>query len=437
MKALDNSGELRVFPAKPSECGRKGMGVICQQGSVGLETTYGRELDDTLADASVRVGDNETLERVLRGCRLRKLKEDMRQYLTTGSTVQVVLGAGINSDGEPVADGTPFEEPGGAIPKDWELACQLERVQEQDRGDILEALGQLLSVRKPQIAAFSCVASILVVPKDHRLCDMPNITENALQWDPRCHSIGDLLERAPPFPSFVAALGAGSGGLQQGAASSSEVARPEQAALGGSAGSDTIGKNRDNSRAGAQTAVTAETSDDAMPVDETFPKMIAKLQGMKRNREEEDSIIIMPVSATSSVSFNSNFDAENAISRDDREWAIKELDEIRGPITLTLHLNEPREITGIALAHRAHQQYTAFMQCYVQTPEEQIPDNKLTFTQDREVQGALLPAPFISQVVQVHFSRDQISAGEGTPGLRGIILLGREPTDSLDARKRR
>ena len=42
----------------------------------------------------------------------------MRQYLTTGSTVQVVLGAGINSDGEPVEDGTPFEEPGGAIPKD-------------------------------------------------------------------------------------------------------------------------------------------------------------------------------------------------------------------------------------------------------------------------------------------------------------------------------
>ena len=94
-------------------------------------------------------------------------------------------------------------------------------------------------------------------------------------------------------------------------------------------------------------------------------------------------------------------------------------------------------VAYIAIAHRAYQQYTAFMQCYVQTPEEQIPDNKLTFTQDREVQGALLPAPFISQAVQVHFSRDQISAGEGTPGLRGIMLLGREPTDSLAARKRR
>ena len=73
----------------------------------------------------------------------------------------------------------------------------------------------------------------------------------------------------------------------------------------------------------------------------------------------------------------------------------------------------------------------------VQTPEEQIPDNKLTFTQDREVQGALLPAPFTSQEVQVLFSKDQISEGEGTPGLRGIMLLGRELTDNPNARKRR
>ena len=420
VQALDDSGELQAFPAKPSECGRKGMVAICQQGSVQLETTYGQELDDTLVDACVRVGDNETLKRALQGCKLRKLKEDMRKHLTTNPTVLVVLGARINDDGEPAADGTPFVKPGTILPMECELAGQLGRVQEQDRGDIIEALRQLLSARKSPVNAVNCASGILVMSMNHELCGVSDITERALQWDPKRHSIDDLLARSPPSPSSDATLGAGSGSLQQNAASSDQQqsmansddeARPVQAALGGQASSP--------------------AADDVMSVEETFSNLMEKIQKIKRSREAGDCIVIDPVSATSNVSFNSNFDAENATRRDDTEWAIQQ--NPTGQITFTLQLKEPVEILGLGTAHRADHRYAAFTQCYVQTPEKQMPEKKLTFTASREMQVNMLPAPFTTQQVQVLFSRDGISDGGGTPGLRGIVLLGREPADGSGA----
>ncbi|OUT63310.1 MAG: hypothetical protein CBB71_00525 [Rhodopirellula sp. TMED11] len=130
------------------------------------------------------------------------------------------------------------------------------------------------------------------------------------------------------------------------------------------------------------------------------------------------------------MSFNSNFAAGNAINDNGEEWAILEPDKLQEPITITLHLSEPWLIKALAIAHRTDVRYPAFKQCYVQTPSEQFPTNELTFTQDRGVQSAMLQVPFTSQEVQVLFSQEEVFAGEGTPGLRGIMLLGCKPSDS-------
>ena len=69
-------------------------------------------------------------------------------------------------------------------------------------------------------------------------------------------------------------------------------------------------------------------------------------------------------------------------------------------------------------------------------PGRRASENKLTFTESREVQIAMLREPFISSRVEIKFPSDQISTGEGTPGLRGIMLIGCDPAEDGGKKRR-
>jgi len=52
------------------------------------------------------------------------------------------------------------------------------------------------------------------------------------------------------------------------------------------------------------------------------------------------------------------------------------------------------------------------------------------------VQIAMLQKPFTSSRVEIKFLSDQISTGEGTPGLRGIMLIGCDPAEGGEKKRR-
>ena len=180
-----------------------------------------------------------------------------------------------------------------------------------------------------------------------------------------------------------------------------------------------------------------------MPVEGVFNDMLNKLQTMKRDRSKEDSEMDRPnadsgllaiKSATASEAFSEDFRAENAIRDDGREWAIPAGSE--NSITYTLELDEQKEILGLGLAHRVEPRWKFFKQCYVQMPGRRASENKLTFTESREVQIAMLRERFIGSSVEIKFPSDQISTGEGTQGLRGIMLIGCDQAEDGGKKRR-
>ena len=257
------------------------------------------------------------------------------------------------------------------------------------------APGQLGALRNPPCSVLQCMQSILLVPPNHQLLEIPHIIQRALTWNPREHELNSL------YDAVV---------LQE----------PLQ-----------------------QVAAGDDAEEHAMPVEGVFNDMLKKLQTMKRDRSEEgsemdlsnaDSRLLAIKSATASEAYSEHFRAENAIRDDGREWAIPTGSE--NSITYTLELDEPKEILGLGLAHRVEPQWKFFKQCYVQMPGRHASENKLTFTESREVQIAMLQKPFTSSRVEIKFLSDQISTGEGTPGLRGIMLIGCDSAEGGEKKRR-
>jgi hypothetical protein len=378
VKALDQAGMLQVFPVGPSKHGRKGMVAVCQQDGKPVSDRYGEDLEEDLID--IQVGDNKKLAATLSSHEFLTLKRDIRQAL---QQPQVLLGVNVQADSTLMEDGKPFEQPGQRVPHNLDLTYQLGRVKEQDRQDILKALGLLWALRNPPCSVLQCMQSILLVPPKHQLLAIPHIIQRALTWNPRVHELDSLYDAAV---------------LQE----------PLQ-----------------------QVTAGGDAAEHAMPVENVFTDMLKKLQTMKRDRSSAgsemdrsnaDSGTLAIKSATASAAFSEHFAAENAICNNDREWAIPV--ETENSITYTLELDGPKEIQGLGLAHRIDPQWKVFKQCYVQMPERHVPANRLTFTESREVQIAMLQETFTSSRVEIKFLSDQISAGEGTPGLLGIMLIG-------------
>ena len=390
VKALDQAGTLQVFPVSPSKHGRKGMIAVGQQDGKPVSDRYGEDLEEELID--IQVGDNETLAAKLSSRDFLMLKRDIRQAL---QQPQVLLGANVQAGSTLMVDDKPFEQPGQRVPHNLDLMYQLGRVKEQDRQDILKALGQLWALRNPPCSVLQCMQGILLVPPNHQLLEIPHIIQRALTWNPREHELNSLYDAAV---------------LQE----------PLQ-----------------------QVAAGDDAEEHAMPVEGVFNDMLKKLQTMKRDRSKEgsemdrsnaDSGLLAIKSATASEAFSEHFRAENAIRDDGREWAIPAGSE--NSITYTLELDEPKEILGLGLAHRVEPRWKFFKQCYVQMPGRRASENKLTFTESREVQIAMLRERFISSSVEIKFPSDQISTGEGTPGLRGIMLIGCDPAEDGGKKRR-
>ena len=393
INAMITRVDIQAIPVEQTLEGMSGLAVIGPKPGLTWQDTFGETdmVQEIYLNQGVKLGDNRALAAALNRLRETHMVQQVGKAL---ASPRVLLGVQVTEEGAlMVLDASPIGRP-----VNLDIAGMLKCKTEQDVIQVVNTTQRILK-RGSKAKVLACVNGILILPTTHRLVEQEGLPGRAETWNPRQQDLADL-------------EGLSWADIDE---EEEERAKQQQSATGS------------DPRHGA---ANSSGNGEAMQVDATFTNMIKQLDSMKRSREETIDTIIAPESAASNVSFNSNFAAGNAIHDNGEEWAILEPDKLQEPITITLHLSEPWLIKALAIAHRTDVRYPAFKQCYVQTPSEQFPTNELTFTQDRGVQSAMLQVPFTSQEVQVLFSQEEVFAGEGTPGLRGIMLLGCKPSDS-------
>jgi hypothetical protein len=371
--SLQEQGLAMAIQAAQLGNGRQGFMVLLKLTNTPLQVTYGEDIEEDLKNASIKVGDNPTLQVMLLSAASAEMRNRVKKVV---KFPQVLRGVQLNEP-QLVITGNLTGPCSGAI----YMMESLQLITKDELALAAQAVEYL--ARRQQVVVRNCMNGILILPSTDRLNTQINMVERVAAWCPWTQELNALqdAEKGAPVTSSDA---------------------------------------------------SEETLDETMPMEDIFKDMNEKLQSMKRSRSIEEGDILTIQSATASAVFNEQFAAVNAIHNNGEEWAIPE--RVGGSTTLTLHLDGPREIQGLGLAHRACPQYRAFTQCYVQTQGQHIPENKLTFKESREVQVVMLPTPFTSSEVEIRFISDQISAGVGTPGLRGVMLVGRDSTESSEKR---
>ena len=382
--SLQEQGLAMAIQAAQLENGRQGFMVLLQLTNTPLQVMYGEDIEEDLKNANIKVGDNPTVQVMLHNAASAEMRNRVRKAVQAPQVLrgvqltepQLVITGNLTG---PCIGGIDMMESLNLITKD-ELALASQAVE--------------YLVRKKQVVVRNCMNGILILPSTDRLNTQTNMAERVAAWCPGTQELSAL-------------------------------------------------KDPDEGAPATTSEATEEMLEDTVPMEGVFNDMLKKLQTMKRDRSKEgsemdrsnaDSGLLAIKSATASEAFSEHFRAENAIRDDGREWAIPAGSE--NSITYTLELDEPKEILGLGLAHRVEPRWKFFKQCYVQMPGRRASENKLTFTESREVQIAMLREPFISSRVEIKFPSDQISTGEGTPGLRGIMLIGCDPAEDGGKKRR-
>ena len=373
-----------AIQAAQLENGRQGFMVLLQLTNTPLQVMYGEDIEEDLKNANIKVGDNPTVQVMLHNAASAEMRNRVRKAVQAPQVLrgvqltepQLVITGNLTG---PCIGGIDMMESLNLITKD-ELALASQAVE--------------YLVRKKQVVVRNCMNGILILPSTDRLNTQTNMAERVAAWCPGTQELSAL-------------------------------------------------KDPDEGAPATTSEATEEMLEDTVPMEGVFNDMLKKLQTMKRDRSKEgsemdrsnaNSGLLAIKSATASEAFSEHFRAENAIRDDGREWAIPAGSE--NSITYTLELDEPKEILGLGLAHRVEPRWKFFKQCYVQMPGRRASENKLTFTESREVQIAMLRERFISSSVEIKFPSDQISTGEGTPGLRGIMLIGCDPAEDGGKKRR-
>ena len=382
--SLQEQGLAMAIQAAQLENGRQGFMVLLQLTNTPLQVMYGEDIEEDLKNANIKVGDNPTVQVMLHNAASAEMRNRVRKAVQAPQVLrgvqltepQLVITGNLTG---PCIGGIDMMESLNLITKD-ELALASQAVE--------------YLVRKKQVVVRNCMNGILILPSTDRLNTQTNMAERVAAWCPGTQELSAL-------------------------------------------------KDPDEGAPATTSEATEEMLEDTVPMEGVFNDMLKKLQTMKRDRSKEgsemdrsnaNSGLLAIKSATASEAFSEHFGAGNAIRDDGREWAIPAGSE--NSITYTLELDEPKEILGLGLAHRVEPRLKFFKQCYVQMPGRRASENKLTFTESREVQIAMLRERFISSSVEIKFPSDQISTGEGTPGLRGIMLIGCDPAEDGGKKRR-
>ena len=373
--SLQEQGLAMAIQAAQLENGRQGFMVLLKLTNTPLQVMYGEDIEEDLKNANIKVGDNPTVQVMLHNAASAEMRNRVRKAV---QAPQVLRGVQL-TEPQLVITGNLTGPCIGGI----DMMESLNLITKDELALASQAVEYL--VRKKQVVVRNCMNGILILPSTDRLNTQTNMAERVAAWCPGTQELSALKDPEEGAP-----------------ATTSEA--------------------------------TEEMLEDTVPMEDIFKVMNEKLQSMKRSRSIEDGDILPIQSAIASAEFNERFAAGNVLHSNDTEWAIPE--KVGGSTTLTLRLDGPREILGLGIAHRANPQYRAFTQCYVQPQGQHIPGNRLTFQEDREVQVIRLSASFTSSEVEICFPSNQISKGEGTPGLRGVMLVGRASTENSEKRTR-
>jgi hypothetical protein len=142
--------------------------------------------------------------------------------------------------------------------------------------------------------------------------------------------------------------------------------------------------------------------------------------------EVNSSQVLTPARVESSSSLG-RFQVENAFSDSDDEWSVGlDFKEPYGSIWIQITFEKEMTVTAIGILPRQSPTTKIFTTMQVQTPETEMPNNRLHIPEERKLHIAQLPQNITSQVIRIVFDKNGI-AGEGNPqGLRGLVLVGRQ-----------
>jgi hypothetical protein len=136
--------------------------------------------------------------------------------------------------------------------------------------------------------------------------------------------------------------------------------------------------------------------------------------------EVKSSQVLTPARVESNTSFG-KFQVCNAFMDNDTDWSVG-LDYAApyGVIWILVTLDQEVTVTAIGTLPRQSPATKIFTTMQVQTPDTEMPENRLLIPEDRQLHIAQLPQSITSKVIRIVFDKKGITGEGDPPGFQGI-----------------
>ena len=143
--------------------------------------------------------------------------------------------------------------------------------------------------------------------------------------------------------------------------------------------------------------------------------------------EVKSSQVLIPARVESNTSFG-KLQVGNAFMDNGEEWSAGlDYADPCGAIWILVTLDQEVTVTGIGTLPRQSPATKIFTRMQVQTPDTEMPENRLLIPEDRRLHIAQLPQSITSKAIRIVFDKKAVIGDGDPPGFRGMVLLGRPP----------
>jgi hypothetical protein len=143
--------------------------------------------------------------------------------------------------------------------------------------------------------------------------------------------------------------------------------------------------------------------------------------------EVKSSQVLIPARVESNTSFG-KLQVGNAFMDNGEEWSAGlDYADPCGAIWILVTLDQEVTVTGIGTLPRQSPATKIFTRMQVQTPDTEMPENRLLIPEDRRLHIAQLPQSITSKAIRIVFDKKAVIGEGDPPGFQGMVLLGRPP----------
>jgi hypothetical protein len=372
LERLEKEELIQVFAMRDSIKGRQGLVALSADPGKTITETFEGMTNDDISDMLGEI-DEPDLDEEESGVRLGDNKK--MEAALTKIKMRVLMGALDDALTQPVVMQGVRIETYNLIGIEWEsgeIDTNLDLAKKIGRENADEALLKCLGkkVRSQKFRGthrvWNCVGGILILPVAMAPADSYDLASRIARWNPGTMQLEDI-------------------------AQASAMVMEEEA--------------------------PAER--------EVFTMQIMK--AIATMGEVKSSQVLTPVRVEASSSFG-RFQVDNAFRDSNAEWSVGlDYADPNGHIWILVTLEQEMTVTAIGTLPRQSLATKTFTKMQVQTPNIEMPANRLLIPEERLLHIAQLPQNITSQVIRIAFDKNGI-AGEGDPpGFQGLVLLGRPP----------